>query len=369
MKIRFYTTNKEAVVFDLEDILKQLNIEEQVATVGLVIEKDEAEVEAIAQTIQDDYPNMYLQAKEYGRNLTLACAELPNPTNPDIVTYLYAGDDATETDSWIAKVNNTIRAQGDNSERLIHIDSNLAAVVEANETEQGYYASTVSQHDKATNEMLSFRQIAESLEAVGDNYKYQSASNILTARTKAERNYIVRLIKMYCDDTKDSSVILATSATGKTVARYLGVDAQLEQGDVTVDLYPYFIEDSYNSVVNGVAPASTTVEAYVPTLYSLIVPESVTLGGDAGSGDKTVTFPVTVKGDIGLSQEVNVSTTPPTMKSSKAADVLASVETPKTTWNRDDALAGVTSNYMVKANLTPGDWSGTVYFACTILGD
>lgn len=202
MKIRFYTNNKEAIVFDLEDILKQFNIEEQVATVGLVIEKDEAEVEAIAQTIPDDYPNMYLQAKEYGRNLTLACAELPNPTNPDIVTYLYAGDDATETDSWIAKVNNTIRAQGDNSERLIHIDSNLAAVVEANETEQGYYASTVSQHDKATNEMLSFRQIAESLEAVGDNYKYQSTNNILTSRTKAERNYIVRLIKMYCDDTK-----------------------------------------------------------------------------------------------------------------------------------------------------------------------
>lgn len=25
MKIRFYTTNKEAIVFDLEDILKQLN--------------------------------------------------------------------------------------------------------------------------------------------------------------------------------------------------------------------------------------------------------------------------------------------------------------------------------------------------------
>lgn len=116
-------------------------------------------------------------------------------------------------------------------------------------------------------------------------------------------------------------------------------------------------------------PASTTVEAYVPTLYSLIVPESVTLGGDAGSGDKTVTFPVMVKGDIGLSQEVNVSTTPPTMKSNKAADVLASVETPKTVWNRDDALASITSNYTVKANLTPGDWSGTVYFACTILGD
>ena len=54
MKIRFYTTNKEAIVFDLEDILKQLNIKEQVATVGLVIVKDESEVEAISQTILYD---------------------------------------------------------------------------------------------------------------------------------------------------------------------------------------------------------------------------------------------------------------------------------------------------------------------------
>ena len=175
--------------------------------------------------------------------------------------------------------------------------------------------------------------------------------------------------------SKDSSVMvvdtnwseeLAASATGKTVAKYLGVDAQLEQSNVTVDLYPYFIEDSYNSVVNGVTPASTTVEAYVPTLYSLIVPESVTLGGNAGSGEKTATLPVMVKGDIGLSQEVNVSTTPPTMKSNKAADVLASVETPKAVWNRDDTLASITSNYTVKANLTPGDWSGTVSFVYSV---
>lgn len=53
-------------------------------------------------------------------------------------------------------------------------------------------------------------------------------------------------------------------------------------------------------------------------------------------------------------------------KTNKAADVLASVETPKTTWKRDDALASITSNYTVKANLTPGDWSGTVSFVCSV---
>ena len=45
------------------------------------------------------------------------------------------------------------------------------------------------------------------------------------------------------------------------------------------------------------------------------------------------------------------------------------VETPKTTWKRDDALASITSNYTVKANLPSGDWSGTVSFACTISGN
>lgn len=237
-------------------------------------------------------------------------------------------------------------------------------------------AKTWRNYPKEVSNDCSKQEIAQS-ETVGYDEAYPHANfGVLDVDRLTKAGY--KTSHRWKVGSKDSSVMvvdtnwseeLATSATGKTVARYLGVDAQLEQGDVTVDLYPYFIEDSYNSVVNGVAPASTTVEAYVPTLYSLIVPESVTLGGDAGSGDKTVTFPVTVKGDIGLSQEVNVSTTPPTMKSSKAADVLASVETPKTTWNRDDALAGVTSNYMVKANLTPGDWSGTVYFACTILGD
>ena len=89
MKIRFYTNNKEAIVFDLEDILKQLNIEEQVATVGLVIEKDEAEVEAIAQTIQDDYPNMYLQAKEYGLNLPAKMREAMSYTAKSVSDHLH----------------------------------------------------------------------------------------------------------------------------------------------------------------------------------------------------------------------------------------------------------------------------------------
>lgn len=35
-------------------------------------------------------------------------------------------------------------------------------------------------------------------------------------------------------------------------------------------------------------------------------------------------------------------------------------------YDRGHALASITSNYTVKANLTPGDWSGTVSFVCSV---
>lgn len=219
----------------------------------------------------------------------------------------------------------------------------------------------------------SKQEIAQS-ETVGYDESYPHANfGVLDVNRLTKAGY--KTSHRWRVGSKDSSVMvvdtnwseeLATNATGKTMAKFLGVDAQLEQGNVTVNLYPYFFSDTYNSVTNGVTPASTMVEAYVPSLYSLIVPESVTLDGEGGSGEKTATLPVIVKGDIGLSQKVSVSTTPPTMKSSKAADVLASVETPKTVWNRDDSLSGIASNYTVKANLSPGNWSGTVSFVCSV---
>lgn len=225
---------------------------------------------------------------------------------------------------------------------------------------------------EVTND-CSKREIAQS-ETVGYDESYPHAEyGVLDVNRLTKAGY--KTSNRWKVGSKDSSVMvvdsnwseeLAANATGKTMAKFLGVDAQLEQGNVTVNLYPNFFSDTYNSVANGVAPASTTVEAYVPSLYSLVVPESVTLNGEGGSGEKTATLPVIVKGDIGLSQKVSVSTTPPTMKSSTAADVLASVETPKTVWNRDDALAGIPSNYSVKATLTPGDWSGTVSFVCSV---
>lgn len=116
--------------------------------------------------------------------------------------------------------------------------------------------------------------------------------------------------------------------------------------------------------------AMTTVNASVNGNYSITVPERVTLTGSGGTGVKTASLDVTLKGDIPEDKVVTVTTVPPVMIRSGAKDVTATVETPKTTWSRDDLLAnskdGTKSEYTVSATLTPSDWTGTATFSCSM---
>ena len=182
-------------------------------------------------------------------------------------------------------------------------------------------------------------------------------------RVGSKESTLMVLDTSWTDERKDN-------ATGRTVAEYLHVADQLEVGDIVVNLYPVFSLKGTNNANAVDKSVQTSVNAEIPSVYSLIVPESVTMTGGNGTGEKTATIPVTVKGDIGLTQKIIVKTTPPVMKYKNAADVTATVTAPKTQWDRTDALAnngdGTTSDYTVKATLTPGDWSGTAEFSCSI---
>lgn len=115
---------------------------------------------------------------------------------------------------------------------------------------------------------------------------------------------------------------------------------------------------------------STNVTATVSGSYTLVVPQTVAMTGADGTGEKTATIPVCVRGDIGENQKVTVTTVAPVMKATGSANVTATVDAPKTEWNRADVIAnsneGTTSNYTVKATLTPGEWTGAATFNCTL---
>ena len=113
--------------------------------------------------------------------------------------------------------------------------------------------------------------------------------------------------------------------------------------------------------------SSTDITASVPSSYTIVVPQTVAMIGEAGTGEKTATVSVTVKGDIPEDQAVTVSSIAPVMKREGSGDVTAKVTSPKTTWNRTELLnTGTKSDYTVAATLTPGSWSGVMTFSCSL---
>lgn len=123
-----------------------------------------------------------------------------------------------------------------------------------------------------------------------------------------------------------------------------------------------------SSTVSGKS-GNTNLTASVASGYTISIPQSVTLSGsNDGSGAKSATIPVLIKGDIAEEANVVVTTEAPTMKRTGSKDVTATVTEPdKTTWSRTACAGdGTKRNYTVSANLTPGDWKGTMTFNCSL---
>lgn len=117
--------------------------------------------------------------------------------------------------------------------------------------------------------------------------------------------------------------------------------------------------------------ASTALTADVSSGYSITVPESVTMTStSSGAGTYTGTIPVNIKGDIATVESVVLTASAPTMTTTGGSVKGSFSSTPKTKWTRTDmANSGTTSNYVVKATLTPGSWKGTAVFTCTLCND
>jgi hypothetical protein len=115
--------------------------------------------------------------------------------------------------------------------------------------------------------------------------------------------------------------------------------------------------------------ASTAITAEVGSGYTVTVPEKIALTSTTtGTGTYTGTIAVNIKGDVAANQTVTVAATAPTMKDTAGNSVAATfTSTPKTKWSRTDMQGnGTTSNYVVSASLTPGSWTGTATFTCTL---
>lgn len=113
--------------------------------------------------------------------------------------------------------------------------------------------------------------------------------------------------------------------------------------------------------------ATTQITASVESTYTLVVPENVSMTGADGTGEKSASIPVLLKGDIPEGKAVYVTTDASPMQRTGSKDAPMSVMASKTQWNRSELLGdGTSSDYSATATLTPGDWLGTVVFNCLL---
>lgn len=89
----------------------------------------------LGQETKDSYPGIWLttdnvKSHRHGSWFRL---ELPNDTNDIVMGHLYAGDDDMETDQPLAIIADGIRADGDESKRILWVDEDVTCVKSMND--------------------------------------------------------------------------------------------------------------------------------------------------------------------------------------------------------------------------------------------
>lgn len=135
--IRFSTDNGPVEITLLE-VADKLGIKlSSSGTVAIVRRNEDSEIYAQTDAREEDYPSIDVHQVVDGIHGMVSVTELPNEDNDQIMTYLYAGNDETETDDWIACLADGYRAAEDNSRRLMYIDNDLVATASSRRMDEG----------------------------------------------------------------------------------------------------------------------------------------------------------------------------------------------------------------------------------------
>lgn len=105
-------------------------------TVSTVLGTDRANAEFIIHDeTKESYPGIWLTTENVKshRHCSWFCLELPNETNSMVKGHLYGGDDDMETDQPLAIIADGIRADGDESKRILWVDEDVTCVKSMND--------------------------------------------------------------------------------------------------------------------------------------------------------------------------------------------------------------------------------------------
>lgn len=131
--LSFKTADGITLKMPAQEVAKKLGIKlDSFGTVGLISRKGSNSLIATAEDAEEEYPGITLKQDIGGVPGTISVTELPNDDNNQTVSFLYAGNDNTETDDWIACIADGVRADDDASHRMMYLDWNLVAAGSTN---------------------------------------------------------------------------------------------------------------------------------------------------------------------------------------------------------------------------------------------
>lgn len=170
--------------------------------------------------------------------------------------------------------------------------------------------------------------------------------------------------QLFTDTAAEGSASLGAEDDGTSVET--AEDEPKEEGN-TVSITTQGDSGSSLQADSNDKTAATQITASVESTYTLVVPENVSMTGADGTGEKSASILVLLKGDIPEGKAVYVTTDASPMQRTGSKDAPMSVMASKTQWNRSELLGdGTSSDYSATATLTPGDWLGTVVFNCLL---
>lgn len=145
---------------------------------------------------KDYYPDILLTSynEVLNKSSTWFSLEAPNSDSNVVVGYLYAGDDRTETDDWIARISDGVRPDGDDGRRLVWVDTDVTSIESVNCDACCFNEkNAVTENQLSLTHRFSYEKFGKTL-AKNPGSKIEFIDGEIVSKDEAAINYVADLL-------------------------------------------------------------------------------------------------------------------------------------------------------------------------------
>lgn len=202
MKIEIVGSDNRWVEISEQELLEKFWSNDAGAPIALMLTRQVGPDVIAAQVDfapeEKDYcPDILLTSynEVFNKSSTWFALEAPNADSNVVVGHLYAGDDRTETDDWIARISDGVRPDGDDSRRVVLVDTELASFESVNRDMRCFSENknAVTENQLSLTHKFSYEKFGKTL-AKNPGSKIEFIDGEIVSKDEAAINYVADLL-------------------------------------------------------------------------------------------------------------------------------------------------------------------------------